>query len=138
MKSIWSPNSCHWVKNEKIPKFFFKLTQFWGIFHLIGSERCIRSSRSQHSTYQAQKSGSLIQFLTGLTPISQIKKCICFPRIHVINCGVPQGSILGPILYLYAPTLDVINRHGFCFHSYVDDTRLYITVPHDDRVGKCF
>ena len=46
-----------------------------------------------------------------------------------LNCGVPQGSCMGPILFtLYVSRLfNIISQHLSSVHSYADDTQIYLS-----------
>ena len=51
------------------------------------------------------------------------------PGVANIVCGVPQGSVLGPLklcLYLL-PLGAILKYHGIGYHICADDTQLYIS-----------
>lgn len=56
---------------------------------------------------------------------------------HALQCDVPQGSVLGPILYvLYtSPLSDIVKKFNLSYHFYADDSQLYLsfqpTIPSD-------
>ena len=67
-------------------------------------------------------------YLLNRTQLVRIKNVLSSNRS--LPYGVPQGSVLGPLLFslFFAPLEDVITAHGFSCMMYADDTQLYVSI----------
>ena len=75
--------------------------------------------------------GNVLQWLRSYLTDRQQEVCVAGGKSNprALHCGVPQGSVLGPILFTcyISPLSDISSKWLLNTHQYADDSELYVS-----------
>ena len=79
--------------------------------------------------------GWLTSYLSNRTQFVQLNGS--YSKSSVVTCGVPQGSVFGPILFLLytADLTRLVDAHNLQVYLYADDTQMYGFCDTEDSVS---
>ena len=95
----------------------------------------VSTMTSCYSDYEAsfgiggQAFSWIASFLQDRTQQVFYKRCLS--EVPPLLFGIPQGSVLGPLLFLLyvSEMFDIVAEFAFTCHAFADDAQLYISVP---------
>ena len=75
-------------------------------------------------------------YLSGRTQSVTVENALS--KESILQFGVPQGSVLGPLLYtIYTlPLRDTLRKANVFYHLYADDTQLYLSFNFQDATSQ--
>ena len=106
------------------------------VSHLVVSSKWLPKIFIQIVKEYAGIKGTLLDWFQDY--LSNRKQCVVIPGamsdLCSIETGVPQGSFLGPLLFLLYIN-DIVSEIGSNIRLFADDTSLYIVVEHPETAA---
>jgi len=108
-----------------------------GLLDLSAAFDCVdHTLLLQRLEHQHGLTGVVLQWLTSFVTdrTQQVAYDGQLSSVQPLRFGVPQGSVLGPLLFvMYTAELhQVVSSHGLTLHQYADDCQIYLTTLVED------